>query len=257
MPQRHDKGFTLIELMVVIGIFAVLTAIIVPIGQRLRESNRTSTCEAHLAHIGQALRMYFTDEGGVPPVGVEGTVVAGVPTPTGTSVDLTMWPSLHSLFILGYLGDRGTLHCPRHTKTMAGANLTNESPEYYASYTLPDPDAKPAGSPLKQYKYMPYRWATATAYPNDYRRQLTTNVRQVTMAGAEYLVTSTSGAMPADDTIITWCNYHARNFKLNDQGQYITLYWDGSVKLMDVDLFTEDGIGPAEAWLVRPADAAH
>jgi len=239
---------------VVIGIFAILTAIIVPIGQRLREGNRTSTCEAQLSHIGQALKLYFLDEGGVPPIGVEGTLAGG---PTSTNVDLAMWPGLQQLFYLDYLGSRTSLHCPRHTRTMAGANLREDSPEYYESYLLRDSKAKPSGNQLKQYKYMPYRWALAAGYPNDYRRQLTQNIKQVTMGSGTYLVTTASSSIPPDDTIITWCEYHAGTYKLNGHGQYVVLYWDGSVQLLDEELFQDAGIGPDEAWLIRATDSAH
>jgi type II secretory pathway pseudopilin PulG len=247
------------ELLVVIGIFVILTAIIVPMGQRLRENNRTSTCEAHLSHIGQALKMYFADEGGVPPVGVLGAMSAGVPTPTSTTIDPAMWPSLHSLFVLEYLGDRGTLHCPRHDKTVAGAQLTVESPEYYASYTCRDPLAQPTASPLLQYKYLPFRyqWAGQAAHPNDAYRQLTDNISGVSLGGIPYLVTGSSDRRPADDAMITWCNYHANNYKLNGHGQYVALYWDGSVQLLDQELFRDASIGPGEAWLVKPSDIAH
>jgi type II secretory pathway pseudopilin PulG len=238
----------------VIGIFAVLTAIIVPIGQRLRENNRTSTCEAQLASIGQALKLYFLDEGGVPPIGVAGTLAGG---PTATSVDLTMWPGLQMLFYLDYLGRRSSLHCPRHTRTVAGTALSDESPEYYASYLVQDRKAKPLGSPLKQYKYMPFRWALEEDYPNDYRRQLTRNIRQVTMGTTDYLVTSSSTGLPPDDTIITWCNYHADYYKISGHGQYVVLYWDGSVQLLDKEVFQDDTFSPAEAWLVRKTDIAH
>ena len=259
MSHRQESGFSLVELLVVIGIFVILTAIIVPIGQRLRENNRVSTCEAHLAHIGQALKVYFTDEGGVPPVGVEGTMTAGVPTPSSTTIDPAMWPSLHSLFVLGYLGDRNTLHCPRHTKTLAGTSLTEESPEYYASYTGPDPLASPTSDALRQYKYLPYRyqWAGQAAHPADASRQLTDNISEVDIGGNPYLVTGSSDRRPADETMITWCNYHAANYRLNNHGQYVALYWDGSVQLLDQELFRDDSIGPAEAWLVKPSDIAH
>jgi prepilin-type N-terminal cleavage/methylation domain-containing protein len=259
MPRRHESGFSLMELLVVIGIFVVLTAIVVPIGQRLRESNRTSTCEAHLAHIGQALRAYFADEGGVPPVGVEGTLVAGVPTPTGTTIDPELWPSLHALFVLGYLPDRGTLHCPRHTTTQAGAAMGVDSPEYYTSYTNRDPLAKPTGEALWQYKYLPYRyrWDGQAAFPDDASRQLTDNISQVNLNGTDYLVTGASDRRPADDTIVTWCNYHAGTYRLNKHGQYLALYWDGSVQLLDQELFRDGSIDPPQAWLVKPADIAH
>lgn len=259
MPRRDESGFTLIELLVVIGIFVILTAIIVPIGQRLREGNRTSTCEAHLSHIGQALKAYFADEGGVPPVGVAGAMSGVVPTPTSTTIDPALWPSLHALFVLGYIGDRNTLHCPRHDKTVAGAQLTDASPEYYASYTCRDPLAKPTANALWQYKYLPFRyqWAGQAAYPGNAYRQLTDNINEVDIGGSPYLVTGASDRHPADDAIITWCNYHADNYKLNRHGQYIVLYWDGSVKLLDQELFRDDAINPPQAWLVKPADIAH
>jgi len=244
---------------VVIGIFVVLTAIMVPIGQRLRESNKTSTCEAHLSHIGQALKMYYTDEGGVPPVGVPGQITAGVPTPSASTIDLAQWPSLHCLFVLGYIGDRNTLHCPRHTKTQAGATLDIDSPEYYTSYTNQDPLAKPVGQPLLQYKYLPfrYRWSVQPTYANIGYRQLTDNIQQVSIGGTDTLVTRASDRMPADDAIITWCNYHATNYKMNKHGQYVVLFWDGSVKLLDKELFQDDTLLPAEGWMVQPTDSAH
>ncbi len=259
MPRRHEQGFSLMELLVVIGIFVVLTAIIVPIGQRLREGNRTSTCEAHLAHIGQALRAYFADEGGVPPVGVPGQKTAGVPTPSGTTIDTAVWPSLHGLFVLGYLGDRNTLHCPRHTKTEAGTTLDVDSPEYYTSYTGRDPLAKPTSSPLRQYKYLPFRyqWSGQGSFPADAYRQLTDNINEVDLGGTPYLVTGATDRRPNDDTIVTWCNYHAANYQLNRHGQYVVLYWDGSVQLLDKELFQTGGVGPDEAWLVKPTDIAH
>jgi prepilin-type N-terminal cleavage/methylation domain-containing protein len=260
MPRRHDLGFTLLELLVVIGIFVVLTAIIVPIGQRLRETNRTSTCEAHLAHIGQALRAYYMDEGGVPPVGVPGSITGGKPSPSATTVDLAAWPSLQCLYVLGYLGDRNTLHCPRHTVASTGKTLDVDNPEFYQSYLRADPKAKPSGSPLLRYKYMPYRyqWAGQSNYPNDARRQLATNIREVNIGGTNTLVSSCAyGTMPADDTIVTWCNYHADTYKLNGHGQYVVLYWDDSVKLLDQELFRDTGTSPDEAWLVKPSDTAH
>jgi type II secretory pathway pseudopilin PulG len=243
-----------VELLVVIAVFAILTAIVVPIGQRLRENNRTSTCEAQLSRIAMALKLYFLDEGGVPPIGVEGTLAGG---PTGTTVDLKQWPGLQMLFYLDYLPSRSSLHCPRHVKTLAGGRMDTDSPEYYHSYLLRDSQAKPSGSPLKQYKYMPYRWATATGYPNDYRRQLTRNIKQVTMNATDYLVTSSSTGLPPDDTIITWCDYHARTYRINGHGQYIALYWDGSVQLLDEEVFRDTAFGPDEAWQVRTTDIAH
>jgi prepilin-type N-terminal cleavage/methylation domain-containing protein len=257
MPRWHGRGFTLIELLVVIGIFAILTAIIVPIGQRLRENNRTSTCEAQLAHIGQALKMYFLDEGGVPPIGVPGTLAGTVPSSSATDVDfkLPYQTGLQTLFYMDYLGSRTALHCPRHTKALDGTKLTDDMSEYYQSYMIRDPRAKPESNPLLQHKYMPFRyqWNGQDAHAGDARRQLTTRMKAV---GANWIVTDSSTAVPPDDTIVTWCNYHADNYRLNGLGQYVVLYWDGSVQLIDAEVFRGTG-DPSEAWLIRTTDIAH
>jgi len=212
----------------VIGIFVVLTAIIVPIGQRLRESNRTSTCEAHLSHVGQALKAYFLDESGVPPMGVQGTITAGVPAPNSTDVDLSTGRRCTCCSSWDTWAIAARCTAATHQDAGGGAAYRRIA-EYYASYVLPDEDAKPTGARLRQYKYMPfrYKWSGQSDFPNDARRQLTSNVRQVDVGGTSYIVTSHSSEMPPDDTIITWCNYHADNYKLNRHGQYVVLYWDG------------------------------
>ncbi len=118
---------------------------------------------------------------------------------------------------------------------------------------------------------MPYRWALQGGYPNDYRRQLARegfddddgtdelgdHVLQATIGSTDYLVAGKLGSRPPDDTIVTWCNYHADTYKLNRHGQYIALYWDGSVKLLDQELFRDDGVAPAEAWQIKLPDIAH
>ncbi|MEN6305864.1 MAG: prepilin-type N-terminal cleavage/methylation domain-containing protein [Armatimonadia bacterium] len=269
--QRPSKGFTLIELLVVISIMAVLLAIIVPIGKRLRESNNTNRCEAQLAHLGQALKMYFLDEGGVPPVAVEGHFTGAeasrfdLPTectsqPVVDDATVThnaaveeFWPGLQTLFYLDYLKDRKVLHCPRNTEDSTGATLTSGSSEFYQSYTKMDENAKFGDNEARKYKYFPCRFALSADYPDDYRRQLT---RTLIQTSDGYLVTGASSSIPPDDTIVTWCEYHASTYSINGHGQYVVLFWDGSVRLLDKELFTDDGVGPDEAWMVRPSDSA-
>jgi len=254
LQRRFRGGFTLIELLVVIGIFIILSAIMLPIGKRLRESNRTTDCRSQMQRIGTALKVYYLDENGVPPVAYSGGVVyRGVE-----------FPGLQCLFRLDYLKKRSTLHCPSNTKDSAGVSITSESPEYYESYSGRDLKAKPSADPLKQYKYMPYRQGLAADYPLDYLRQLTSPrngtvapVVPVTLAAGAYTATDRSFGLPPDDTVVTWCNYHAETYKVNHHGQYMVLFWDGSVRYMDKELFSDSTVSPAESWLIKPTDMAH
>lgn len=244
--NRAYRGFSLIELLVVISIFAVLMAIIVPIGKRLTEGNRSSRCEGQLAHIGQALKMYYLDEQGVPPIAA---------SPAGI-VDFTDFPALEVLWRLDYMKNREALHCPRMSDAN-GKAITHDSPDYFRSYEIRDTKVKPSGEPLKQYKYMPYRWAIQADYPADYTRQLTRNTHSEMIGSTTYTVTGNSSSMPPDDTIVTWCDYHASTYTINKHGQYLVLYWDGSVRAQDQELFNRSTTGPPEAWLVKPTDIAH
>jgi len=70
---RSRVGFTLVELLVVIGIAVIMLALMVPTGRALREGNRAMTCKAQLQQLSVALRAYVTDEGGPPPFYIDTT----------------------------------------------------------------------------------------------------------------------------------------------------------------------------------------
>jgi len=55
------RGFTLIELLVVIAIIAVLAAILFPVYAKVRRAAAASNCESNLKQIGNAFRMYLSD----------------------------------------------------------------------------------------------------------------------------------------------------------------------------------------------------
>jgi len=67
---RRNRGFTLVELLVVIGIIALLISILLPALNRARQQANLLDCQARLHSIGQTLMIYSAENKQLLPWGV-------------------------------------------------------------------------------------------------------------------------------------------------------------------------------------------
>jgi len=63
----YAAGFTLVELLVVIGIIALLAALLMPVLSNARREAQRVSCESNLGQLGKAMQMYVGEHGGRYP----------------------------------------------------------------------------------------------------------------------------------------------------------------------------------------------
>src|SRR5580700_6959413 len=99
--ERNRKAFTLVELLVVIGIIAVLIGILLPALTKAREQANTVKCASNLRGIGQAFAQYLAEnQDTFPPsnfyTGLQVNLSAGTQSPGTPLYGYTHWSALIS-----------------------------------------------------------------------------------------------------------------------------------------------------------------
>jgi len=106
--DRHRRGFTLIEVLVVIGIIAVLMAILLPALSRARNLARQTKCLANVRSVSTGQAMYSTSNRGWYPHWSGWQVYGGAGDGTGGDEAGLGWTEL----LEPYLDGREAYHDP-------------------------------------------------------------------------------------------------------------------------------------------------
>jgi prepilin-type N-terminal cleavage/methylation domain-containing protein len=246
------RGFTLIEMLIVIAIIAILMAILLPVFATARERARRATCEGNLHDIYQALQMFRKDTLGFPP-GLWDTssttqtaildssqmanyhVLGGAPAttkPEGLWILLGVADQSNNVVVPQYLTSDDSLHCPDNPQTNPAVQST-QTTVGYDNYDGPDLFALSQGMDLLRavQTYGLSRFAPGTnAGDPDYSRQL-------------------SLKDPDDTTVITWCIEHrpwagAIPTPSSTGRDDIFLYLDGRTRVGGFDYPSNPGACP-------------
>ena len=135
--QKLTFAFTLVELLVTLGIVALLTAIMVPVFASARQNSKKAACLSNLRQIYTACVLYAEDaDGFVPPYTSQAT---GMIDMDGTCVEQSrlLLDVLHP-----YLKSQAVWHCPSDTNVLIPGALSCSLPitgltsYHYAGYHL-------------------------------------------------------------------------------------------------------------------------
>ncbi len=117
----ESRGFTLMELLIVIGIIGLLAGILLPVLSRAKESARRTQCASNIRQIGMGLMMYANENEEV------------FPQDTTTVVERPSMRSLNMLYNT-YISDKKIFKCPSDAKvtklTNAGMSISTANDSF-------------------------------------------------------------------------------------------------------------------------------
>lgn len=221
MRFAGQRAFSLIEVLTVIGIIALLLAILFPVFSRAREQARQTACISNMHDIYVAANLYRQDNEVYPPIllglpeNADGTFWqpgGDAPVPAGRIRSGYLYPA--------YVKNIDTFHCPNNpiadqtilvqAQFPATAGFTG-----YATYGSHGIEASDPTAPLPYYAFDSYDISAAlgqtTGYEVVYSRDWTNAEGHGLDPRSDHPNQLKYPNPPQDQTILTWCNYHVRS----------------------------------------------
>lgn len=202
--RSPGRGFTLVELLVVMAIIAVLVAIVLPVVHGARLRARQTSCMANLGEIALALKVYQQDYRGYPLGAVMGNQ-PGLIDDAGAGPGAANYNTVHptngtrsriSGLFANYLEDQKRLICPDEDGTITGLASTSLNGQPTADVLKVGGDG--SGSTYDEF-YNTFGYA-ADGTP------------QLNLAALTRQTKALVNRYAPGDTIVTFCREHERHY---------------------------------------------